>query len=71
MMTALPFRERITASIDQACEAAGIGRTKLYELIGAGKVQTVIIGRRRLVVVESLITFLQGQVIHTQQQHHV
>jgi len=32
----------------------GIGKTTLYRLIGEGKVDTVTIGRRRLVKVDSL-----------------
>jgi excisionase family DNA binding protein len=33
----------------------GVGRTKLYELIDEGGVQTLKIGRRRLVRVSSLL----------------
>ncbi|WP_166216893.1 hypothetical protein [Bradyrhizobium septentrionale] len=39
--------------MDDACEVTGLGRTKLYELIGAGRIVTTTIGRRRLVVVRS------------------
>jgi hypothetical protein len=31
---AIPFVERLTCTIAEACEATGLGRTKLYELIG-------------------------------------
>lgn len=51
---AIPFGERLTCTIAEACEATGIGRTKLYELIGDGRVETATIGRRRLVKVRSL-----------------
>src|SRR5882672_3253303 len=44
--------------IDDACEVTGLGRTKLYELIGAGRIVTTTIGRRRLVVVRSLLALL-------------
>jgi intracellular multiplication protein IcmO len=37
----------------------GLGRTKLYELIGEGAVRTTTIGRRRLVLVSSLLRLLQ------------
>ena len=50
----IPFAERLTCTIDEACQATGLGRTKLYELIGAGHVDTTTIGRRRLVLVRSL-----------------
>ncbi len=50
----IPFVERLTCTIAEACKATGLGRTKLYELIGEGRVDTARIGRRRLVKVRSL-----------------
>jgi excisionase family DNA binding protein len=50
----IPFAQRLTCTIDEACQATGLGRTKLYELIGAGCLDTTTIGRRRLVLVRSL-----------------
>jgi excisionase family DNA binding protein len=44
----MPFARRLTCTIDEACEVTGLGRTKLYELIGAGRIVTTTIGRRRL-----------------------
>jgi hypothetical protein len=37
----------------------GFGRTLAYELINEGKLKTVAIGRRRLVLMESLESLLQ------------
>ena len=54
----MPFAQRLTCTIDDACEVTGLGRTKLYELIGAGRIVTTTIGRRRLVVVRSLLALL-------------
>lgn len=54
----IPFAERLTCTIDEACQATGLGRTKLYELIGAGKLDTRSVGRRRLVLVTSLQALL-------------
>ncbi|OSJ30768.1 helix-turn-helix domain-containing protein [Bradyrhizobium japonicum] len=54
----LPFAERLSCTIDEACEATGLGRTKLYELIGSGQLVTTTIGRRRLVMVRSLLALL-------------
>lgn len=51
----IPFAERITCTIPEACEVTSLGRTKLYELIGKGQLDTITIGRRRLVVVRSLL----------------
>jgi excisionase family DNA binding protein len=44
----MPFAHRLTCTIDDACEVTGLGRTKHYELIGAGRIVTTTIGRRRL-----------------------
>jgi hypothetical protein len=55
LMNAIPFRDRISCTIDEACVATGIGRTKLYEEISAGRVETRKIGKRTLVVVKSLL----------------
>jgi excisionase family DNA binding protein len=54
----IPFAQRLTCTISEACVATGLGRTKLYELIGAGQLATVAVGRRRLVLVRSLQCFL-------------
>ena len=51
----IPFRERLSCTVDEACAVTGLGRTKLYELIGSGQVRTTTIGRRRLVLVRSLL----------------
>ena len=41
-------------TIEEACHAVGIGRTKLYQLIGAGRVETRKIGSRTVIPAESL-----------------
>jgi len=58
----IPFSQRLTCTIGEACEATGLGRTKLYELIGTGHLVTTTIGRRRLVVVRSLLSFLESNI---------
>lgn len=59
----LPFAQRLTCTIAEACEATGLGRTKIYELIGDGRVATTTIGRRRLVIVQSLLVLVGVNVI--------
>lgn len=49
----LPF-EPITVRIPVAIQLTGIGRSKLYELIKAGDIETVKIGTATLVKVASL-----------------
>jgi len=44
----------ILCSVLEAAKALAIGRSKTYELIAVGSLQTVTIGRRRLVKVASV-----------------
>jgi excisionase family DNA binding protein len=44
----------LTITVENALKISGLGRTKLYELINAGTIKTITIGRRRLVVYSSL-----------------
>ena len=46
--------EPITVTVDGAKKALGIGQTKIYELIGEGRLATIKIGRRTLVKTESI-----------------
>ena len=49
-MTTFP----ILVSIKKGAEEIGVGRTKTYELIGNGELETVKIGRRHLIVHASI-----------------
>lgn len=55
----IPFDQRVTCTIADACEATGLGRTKIYELIGDGRLVATSVGRRRLVIVASLLMLIQ------------
>lgn len=57
---AIRFEERPTCTVKEACAAVGLGKTKLHELIGGGAVQSVKVGRRRLVNVPSLLKYLSA-----------
>lgn len=59
----IPFSQRLSCTIDEACEATSLGRTKLYELIGAGQLATITVGRRRLVIVRGLLSLLESNKI--------
>jgi hypothetical protein len=58
MTSAIPFRERLSCTIAEACAATGLGRTKLYEEIGAERLRTRKFGARTLIVVESLVELI-------------
>ncbi|MDR5728498.1 MAG: helix-turn-helix domain-containing protein [Terriglobia bacterium] len=49
-----PFAQRLTCSVAEACEATGLGRTKIYALIAEGCLKSTTVGRRRLIQVTSL-----------------
>jgi hypothetical protein len=55
MNTNVPFKDRISASVDECCAAVGIGRSLMYELIRNKEVETRTEGRRRLILVPSLL----------------
>src|SRR5690349_7439261 len=48
----------LAVHVDEAIETSGLGRTKIYALIKEGKLKTVAIGRRRLVVFSSLMALV-------------
>jgi hypothetical protein len=45
--------EIITATIPRFREISGIGRSRIYELLDAGELESVHVGARRLIVVDS------------------
>lgn len=51
----------ITITVPEAVRIAGIGRTKLYELIAAKKVNSTTVGTRRLINYASLKALLDGK----------
>jgi len=51
----VPFTQRRWCIVHEACQYSGFGRTRLYEEIGAGRIESKLEGRRRLVSVPSLI----------------
>ncbi|MHB9879921.1 helix-turn-helix domain-containing protein [Pacificimonas sp. ICDLI1SI03] len=53
--------EQVLCSIPEAAEALGIGRSKAYQLLEAGKLETITIGRRRLVRVASVKAFAEKE----------
>ncbi|MDT9598590.1 helix-turn-helix domain-containing protein [Sphingosinicella rhizophila] len=55
----------LTVRIPQAARMLGIGKTKLYELIGSREIEVVKVGRATLVVVTSLHAFVDRQRIAT------
>jgi excisionase family DNA binding protein len=51
--------EPVCLSVKETARVLGIGRTKIYELINAGQLETVKIGRRTLVRTASIRAIAQ------------
>ena len=45
----------ITVTVPVALSLTGIGRTKFYELVNEGRIKTIAVGRRTLVLYSSLL----------------
>jgi len=50
---------KLASDIDEACEASGHGRTKLYEAIAEGKLKARKAGTRTLILSDDLKDYLQ------------
>ena len=50
---------RLTVRISDATKMLGIGRLKLYELIGAGEFETIKLGTATLVMVASIHALIE------------
>ncbi len=60
-MTALPPPEPICIRVNEAARMIGVGRTKLYELIAAGEVETVKLGKATRITTASLHDLVRRQ----------
>jgi excisionase family DNA binding protein len=49
---------RLLLTPTEAAEALGIGRSKLYELIGTGVIESVLIGAARRIPIEALTAYV-------------
>jgi hypothetical protein len=45
--------DRITATIPEFRRISGIGRSRIYELLDAGELESIYIGARRLILIDS------------------
>jgi excisionase family DNA binding protein len=56
----LPPDTVITYRVNDACEVSGLSRSKIYELIGEGKLRSVLVAGRRLIPADALRELLRG-----------
>jgi excisionase family DNA binding protein len=55
-----PLNTPVAYTVPNACQASGIGTTKMYELIGLGTLDARKAGRRTLITADSLHAYLEG-----------
>ncbi len=55
------FPETLSYTIDGAMRATGLGRSKLYQLMGDGTLAKVKVGRRTLIRAASIRSLIDGE----------
>ena len=50
---------RLLVSLNEGAKAIGVCRAKFYELLAEGQIENVKIGSRRLIVQESLVSYVE------------
>ena len=56
----LPPDVAITYRVNDAAKVSGLSRSKIYELIGEGKLRSVMVAGRRLIPADALRSLLLG-----------
>ena len=60
---AIIVSEQITATVKRfSRDVADIGESKTWEMIRSGEIQTITVGRRRLIVLESYRRYVEAQL---------
>jgi excisionase family DNA binding protein len=59
-MNEVTLAGRLLVTPAEAADALGIGRTRVYELMAAGTLRSVKIGRSRRIPVQALIEFVSA-----------
>jgi len=55
----------VLLTVEDAAQALALGRTKIYELLDAGKLRSIKIGRARRIPVDALHEFVRTADIDT------
>ncbi|MCH7937839.1 MAG: helix-turn-helix domain-containing protein [Proteobacteria bacterium] len=51
--------ERLLVGISEACRLLSLGRTSVYQLMDAGDLQNIKVGKRRLIKMDSINEFIE------------
>lgn len=57
--TSQPDQRPVLHSVPEAARTLGIGRSLLYQLLAAGEIASVSIGRRRLIPSDALTAYVE------------
>lgn len=60
MSTTIPFWARISCTVEEACGLTGLGRTTIYLKIRTHELKTAKVGRRTLVIIDSLMALVNA-----------
>jgi excisionase family DNA binding protein len=52
----------ITTTVAEFCRLSGLGRTKVYQLVGDGSLDSFNVGKRRLIVLDSYRRLIERRV---------
>ncbi len=55
-------KRRSAISVKRFCQEYGLGRTLAYQLINSNKVTSILIGRRRLILVDSIDAMIEERL---------
>ena len=61
--SAMNTNSQLLLSVEEAADILRLGRTRTYELVMNRKIQSIKVGRRRLVVGSSLVDFVQALLL--------
>jgi excisionase family DNA binding protein len=50
--------EKVGYSIEEAAQSLGVGRTTVYDLMNSGDLESVKVGRRRIIPADAIGAFL-------------
>jgi hypothetical protein len=57
----MDLSNKITMPMRQFSEASGLGLTSCYGLDTKGEIETILVGKRRLVIVQSYLDYVERQ----------
>jgi excisionase family DNA binding protein len=68
-LAATIFAGRLGASVDEAALAINCDRDTVYKLLGAGRLTSSLIGRRRIVHVPSILKLMEDTTAKLEPRH--